>query len=370
MAGQKRVSIGGPQSAKEYFGDYGNESGKHGGGVGGMTAPEAALDIGNFGKRTLLTGAGWSRNWGGQLAGEIWQALLGHRVIQDNPRLRQLLLQEQSFEEAFAATALEPFTEEDRQAFQQALLDIFGVMDREIARHDHDPWINIYKVQELLFQFWQGKAQGADTGYIFTLNQDLWPERKLFSEHVYGAPKPSLPGLQGRPNQQFFSSVMDIASRDLTMQPVAIPASARLRGNFNVIKLHGSFNWRSAGTQSTLVIGTAKSVQIAASPLLTWYFEIFRAVLSAGSVRLMIVGYGFGDEHVNAVIAEAVERHDLRVFVWDTAPNLRERILAAPYGASIWNGLLSMASRPMIEVFPSNQSETEEYRRIRQTFFK
>ena len=57
------------------------------------------------------------------------------------------------------------------------------------------------------------------------------------------------------------------------------------------------------------------------------------------------------------------------MFVWDTAPNLRERILAAPHGASIWNGLLSTASRPLIEIFPSNQSETEEYRRIRETFF-
>ena len=29
----------------------------------------------------------------------------------------------------------------------------------------------------------------------------------------------------------------------------------------------------------------------------------------------MIMGYGFGDEHVNSAIADAIEHHDLRVFV-------------------------------------------------------
>jgi hypothetical protein len=46
----------------------------------------------------------------------------------------------------------------------------------------------------------------------------------------------------------------------------------------------------------------------------------------------MIVGYGFGDEHVNAVIADAVEYHDLKVFIWDTGPNLMDRVRAAPHG--------------------------------------
>jgi hypothetical protein len=43
-------------------------------------------------------------------------------------------------------------------------------------------------------------------------------------------------------------------------------------------------------------------------PLLSCYSDIFKAVLYAGDVRLMIVGYGFGDKHINAVIAEAVEK--------------------------------------------------------------
>ena len=69
------------------------------------------------------------------------------------------------------------------------------------------------------------------------------------------------------------------------------------------------------------------------------------------------------------MIVDAVEHQDLKVLIWDTGPNLMDRVRAAPHGTSIWKGLLSTATRPLIEVFPSNQAETEEYRRIRETFF-
>jgi hypothetical protein len=327
-------------------------------------------DIGNFSKRTLLTGAGWTRNWGGRVAEELWQDLMGHQAIQDYPRLRELLLEERSFEAALGLVQAEPFTAAEREAFKQALLDAFIAMDREIARNDHHPWINIYKVQDLLFRFWGQRNEGVNAGYIFTLNQDLWPERRLYNEHVYGAPGPSLPAMRRSSNQPLFTTDLGPYSRNFMMEPIEEPSvHGQLRGNFNVIKLHGSFNWRTPDGRSELVVGTGKNGQIAASPLLTWYFDIFRQVLSAGGVRLMIAGYGFGDEHVNAAIADAIEHHGLRLFIWDTGSGLRDRVLAAPHGPSLWKEVLSTATRPMIEVFPSNQAETQEYRRIRETFF-
>jgi hypothetical protein len=233
-----------------------------------------------------------------------------------------------------------------------------------------DPWINIYKVQELLFRFCGPTRPGVNAGYMFTLNQDLWPERYIFNEHVSGAPHPSLPGLRRRPNQRLFTTDIGNYSDDFLMQPVEEPAAnGQLLNQFNVIKLHGSFNWRTVDARPELVMGAEKGGQIAASPLLTWYFDIFRKVLSAGGVRLMVAGYGFGDEHVNSIIADAIERCGLRVFIWDTCANLKGCVLAAPRGSSLWSGLLSTMSRLMIEVFPSNQAETQEYQRIRETFF-
>jgi hypothetical protein len=166
-----------------------------------------------------------------------------------------------------------------------------------------------------------------------------------------------------------FTTNIGSYSEQFIMRPVADPAgSGRLRAQFNVIKLHGSFNWRMPDASNVLVVGTDKTKQIADLPLLSWYAEIFKAVLFSGGVRLMIVGYGFGDEHINEMIAEAVEKHGLKIFVWsNTDP--KDRILAAPHGSLIWTGLLSTATQPMVEVFPPNQDETEEYRRIRRVVF-
>jgi hypothetical protein len=205
---------------------------------------------------------------------------------------------------------------------------------------------------------------------MFTLNQDLWPERCLYNEHVTGAAGASLPGLKRRPNQRLFTTDIGRYSDEFIMQPITDPAAnGQLCGQFNVIKLHGSLNWRASDRMNTMVVGTGKGGQIDASPLLSWYFNIFRKVLSVGDVRLMIVGYGFGDEHVNAAIADAVEHHSLRVFIWDTGSNLADRVRASPHGATIWRGLLSVATRPMIAVFPSNQAETQEFVRIKETLF-
>jgi SIR2-like domain len=184
------------------------------------------------------------------------------------------------------------------------------------------------------------------------------------------APPPQrCPGCS-RANQRLFTTDLGHYSDRFIMQPLSnVSGLCNYRGAFNVVKLHGSFNWRTPDGRNAIVIGTEKTSQIAAFPLLATYWQIFRAVLQAGDVRLMIVGYGFGDEHVNAVIADAVENHGLRLFIWDTAPSLMDRVRAAPLGSQIWKGVLSTASRPMIEVFPSNQAETAEYRRILATVF-
>ena len=73
-----------------------------------MAPASVNLDIGNFSKRTILTGAGWTRNWGGRLATEVWQDLIGHRAIQRNSRLRELLLDGPSFEVALGQLQDEP----------------------------------------------------------------------------------------------------------------------------------------------------------------------------------------------------------------------------------------------------------------------
>jgi len=104
---------------------------------------------------------------------------------------------------------------------------------------------------------------------------------------------------------------------------------------------------------------------------LEFYQDVFERVLQAGDVQLMVIGYGFGDEHINLLIADAVKNAGLKVFVWDARSDIVNWLKKdARYGGDVLAGLISTESRQMIEVFPSNQSETETYRTIVSGFFQ
>src|SRR5439155_13282313 len=82
------------------------------------------------------------------------------------------------------------------------------------------------------------------------------------------------------------------------------------------IKLHGSMNWqREVGGRKVMIIGGGKLTQIRSEPLLDWYYKIFKQVLSRKNQRLLVIGYGFGDPHINDVILKSVREHGLRLYV-------------------------------------------------------
>ena len=62
-----------------------------------------------------------------------------------------------------------------------------------------------------------------------------------------------------------------------------------------------------------LVIGGGKEVSIAASPLRARYFQ---DCLRRQAARLVVIGYGFRDDHVNNEIIAAVNDFDLRFSSW------------------------------------------------------
>ncbi len=64
-----------------------------------------------------FAGAG-SRNWGGQLAHEVWSALVRQPLVRSNARLRDLLLEENAFELALGCANAAPFTRADRQQLE------------------------------------------------------------------------------------------------------------------------------------------------------------------------------------------------------------------------------------------------------------
>jgi len=81
-------------------------------------------------------------------------------------------------------------------------------------------------------------------------------------------------------------------------------------------KLHGSSNWRTGDGSSLLIMGGNKSANIAASELLSWYEQEFRNALREPGARLMVIGYGFADTHINDDIREGASA-GMKLFVID-----------------------------------------------------
>jgi hypothetical protein len=65
-----------------------------------------------------------------------------------------------------------------------------------------------------------------------------------------------------------------------------------------------------------LVLGAAKTMAIQSSRLLRSYAEIFQQSLCQPDVRLMVIGYGFGDTHINASLISGAHR-GMQMFVID-----------------------------------------------------
>jgi len=119
----------------------------------------------------VLLVAGFSRNWGGWLAAEAFEYLLGCREISNDPELRQLLWKHQEsggFEDALdeiQTSYLRDPTNTRKQlaAFQTAIVRMFDDMnhaflsmtDWEFCRQDQPQW-----VQKFLTRF----------DAVFTLN--------------------------------------------------------------------------------------------------------------------------------------------------------------------------------------------------------
>lgn len=330
------------------------------------------MDIGNPNVHVLLAGAGFSFPFGGRLAKEVRSGLLRRTQVEAEPELRRRLIENPSFEEVLASVRKE-LSDREISALEAALMEVFVSMDRDIAEHHHpDGKVNVYGFQKFLSQFAVKDHTSADCAFLFTLNQDLMVERQWYN-FSNGAFYPTRPGIVpsmrfAQEGHQWFSTLVPRYDPSFLE---AVPESPILefRRYANYVKLHGAFNWRRSDGTNAMVVGTQKTQQIEEVPLLKMYFGAFKQVLSRANVKLMVAGYSFCDEHVNDVVADAVESSGLKVHIWDPfAWDIMDRLGTHARWKLIRNAA-TIWERKMHQVFPGDQSETEEWRQMREKFF-
>jgi len=318
--------------------------------------------------RVLLTGAGFSRNWGGLLASEITNQLIS--AINNGPQAviseyyRQLATGAGNYEtilhEFQRSHAADPDNETSLECLafiEKAIRNCFFEMDR--VYEGKSPGINNcaqYNAEIFIANF----------DYFFTINQDLLIERlfiNLFSGLLFrGTYKPLrngtiLPGI--RVNINNFHQVFGIKNpQDLIIEIIDEPVNVAREslGFLPYIKLHGSYNWQTVSGGRLMISGGNKGQQIPKSPLLSSYFNYFCDTIKSPDTLIVIIGYGFNDTHINSALLDALDNGQTKLYIIDNRGLAAVR--SAGLIASLEGKLYGISERTLNETFlDTNQAK-------------
>ena len=310
----------------------------------------------------LLLGAGFSRNWGGRLASEIFDSLIAFPEIRRDEYLLDLLWKSRNsggFENALAelqsAFVRDPTRFEDRlNRLQSAVLGTLQLMNDAFFELED---IEFQQLQERMLRVFLFRFDA-----IFTLNQDILLEhhylRHVELAGVNGWTGSQLPGMRRIPSENHLYDPSWGRDSWVPQDPTEFRIEDGLQPFF---KLHGSSNWRDVQGGQLLVIGGNKSRTIDSHAVLAWSFDKFRECLTGPNTKLFVIGYGFRDSHVNEAIITAVRDHGLQFYVIDRLGSDVVRHANPSFGGDIY------APNELDEAFTSGLIGASE-RSLRETF--
>lgn len=323
----------------------------------------------NPAQTVLLTGAGFTHPFGGYLASEMWAAIFNQPEIRANDKLRRRMLEELNYETFYdGVLASDVYTDQEKHDSTEAIRGAYQQMDEVIfQRGDPKKRDRASKVFQSFISRFDGSQKDRTRGFFFTLNQDLFVERFYSSANSLI----KIPGLHNPKwfNGQLGSKIIEEGDRVLLPEENIVE---KVKSNFWVksserlayIKLHGSYGWKTRNGTDSMVIGHAKTEIIKKEPLLRWYLSLFEEVLREPERNLVVIGYGFGDKHINDVIADAIRDRGLRLFVVSPKQpsDFRETLSPVnssvgrfkPWGDDLWQGLFGYYRGSMTDLYQEN----------------
>jgi len=325
-------------------------------------------------KNVILTGAGFTHNFGGFLAKTMW-AMIHNRYQRYTQRLDENQLIKEfkrgfDYEEIYQVVVNQnKYKKDEKEHLINSVFDVYDSLDSTVRNYRNSSQdVSIYQINKFLSLM---NHSNTEKTFFFSLNQDL------FIERYFSDPRPVHPGLNIS-GARFISQDKVLEANDY----IAVPTLEELErrksdmsslGNLYYVKLHGSFDWRDKNNEKVMVIGTNKTENIKKEPILKWYHELFREVLNLSNRRLLIIGYGFRDKHINQIIAEASNTYGLKVFIISPhdPEDYRKNVLQVNQGwsDSIWNkALCGYYPYTLKEIFPMN-GNNELYNSLIRDFF-
>lgn len=326
-----------------------------------------------FKQNILFSGAGFTKNFGGLLAKEMWSKIYNNPEVQAHSRLKELLLNDFDYESIYNKIINGDYSDMEKEAVNKAIYHAYRVLDdicREWTfRNDAPNPVNIYGVNKFIERF---SGVKNEIGFFFTLNQDLFIERHFNSINTAFIH----PGVPKIPDAHKTTIRLPIERNDF----INLPKLKELETNrvnqlsrnaIHYVKLHGSFGWMSSKGINSYVIGKDKINQVADEPLLSWYFELFKNALSQSNRKLFLIGYGFRDRHINEVLANSIKKYGSMLYIISPSDQSRfiSNLKSVEYGEVLLKGLAGYFPYSLIEVFPSDQSESHAWREILESYF-
>ena len=337
----------------------------------------------------LLTGAGFTKNFGTPLAIEMWATIFNHKIIQAQPRIKELMMDNFDYESIYTSIIKGSYTEDEKKTIKYVVKFAYDNIDSILRKYARGVPLSVKltNITEFITLFNENRIRSVtgsnnikgyyqhkkgNKSFIFTLNQDLFFERLYSNSHL------SIPGIEN--NSEWFTSYFrkQLGDPDYCQLPNEgalnrIKSDILQNGNFFLIKLHGSCNWISSDGTENIVIGKGKKEQIQKEPLLRYYSEVFKMALSHDQRRLLIIGYGFGDEHINRILAEAVRDYKLEIYIISPDPpsDFKTKLFKKKkHGKDIWQGNSGYFQYSLREIFPESQTETQARRNLFDFFFE
>lgn len=294
----------------------------------------------------LLTGAGFTANFGAPLASKIYEKIYSCKEIQEDNTLAGIFKNKKNINASNYEKIIQDILDSNlidddtKQKLREAL---FKVFTDEIDSHCRTPKLGtdlrrIEFLQDFLIKLFNTNEKSI----FFTLNQDLFIERQCFIlssdeagyyEHVMTKLKDweceKIPirykrlGVNHRKID--VQKEYSIEQNDIIIDSASVNNAKRefeewASGNSQnclYIKLHGSQDFVDENNNRVLITGTNKNKQISDIELIQYYNEIFDKVLSQQSCRIIIIGYSFNDKHINDSIVKALKKENTIFYIID-----------------------------------------------------
>lgn len=277
-------------------------------------------------EKVLLTGAGFTYNFGGFLANDIWSIIFNNRAVQSINSLRKRMLKSQEYDfESLYQEVIAGKNNEEKKAMVEAVSKAYQLMDERIKHRGFKEKMSEIDSFSLdsIFSFikkFSTTSENNGSGYFFTLNQDLFVER-LFEHNNELTLMPAMTSIV---HKKRFSPTTSYSLPDQEKLNEWLKMHADTYKNRDrpmYIKLHGSYSWRYRDNEDNdiMVIGGNKKKQIAKEPLLKYNFQLFEDCLAKDNIDLMVIGYGFRDRHINNIIIDSIKR-GLRLHIINPLP--------------------------------------------------